>query len=206
MALRKEIINRIHISSVKVAIYKARSKTLAYRVAVVYNHIETIKSGLALDNIQVKSCLSIFSATLEEIFGYLDLLRNLDATLGKRVSQYGDDEECFCKWNETLQTCCEELDLIVPSDLFDAASDERDFDIDMKHLHHNLKNILARYVSMLMSPEKVIEANEKLLNQKLTERLLSKKRKRKVKPISHLTRIRLYGKLLSGGEVRIAIK
>ena len=175
--LHKDMINGIQTKSVKAVIHMARSKTLANRVTTVFKTIETIKSGLALDSIRIKSCFSMLSATLEEIAAYLDLLQKRDATLGKRVSQYGDDEECFCNWNETLQTCCEELRLAVPTDFFDAAADERDFNSDMKHLHHNLKEILAQYVNMLISPEKVVEANEKLLDQQLSGRSQSKTQK-----------------------------
>ena len=176
--LHKDIIIGIQTKSVKVVIHMARSKTLANRVTTVFKTIETTKSGLALDSVRVKSCISMLSATLEEILVYIDLLQKRDATLGKRVSQYGDDEECFCKWNESLQTCCDELSLAVPTDLFDASADERDFYIDMKHLHHNLKEILAQYVNMLLSPEKVVDANEKLLDQQLTERSQSKTQKK----------------------------
>ena len=177
ISLRKDILDNIKTRSRTVVIHKSRSKTLCERIQTIIDTIIATKSGLGLDGIRVKSYVSILSATLEEIIVYLDLLQKRDATLGKRVSQYGDDEECFGKWNETLQTCCFELDLAVPSGLFDSAVDERDFDTDMGYLHRNLKDILGKVVNLVVPTEKAVEANEKLLDQQLSERLQQKTQK-----------------------------
>ena len=152
-------------------IHKHRSTTLANRVKSI---VETIsKSNLnpaTINDIRVKGCLSLLDVCFEEINVYFQILQQQDNALGKRVKRYGSDEETFSKWNETLQTCCEDLNLTSLEQIFDSSRDLEDFNTDVKNLNINLKNIVEKVVDLFGTPEQAIEAIQKLLNQQQSQR------------------------------------
>ena len=152
-------------------IHKRRTTTLAYRVKIIVETIATMDMTSVVSNVHVKGSLALLDVSFEEINDYFLILQQKDNALGRRVKRYGSDEETFSKWNETLKTCCEDLNLTCLENLFDTNKDLEDFNGDMVNLNEGLKNIIEKVVDAFGTPEQAIEAIQKLLLQQHSELL-----------------------------------
>ena len=132
------------------------------RVRTVCDAIMPDLTGANIEKLKPNSSLVMLLATFEEIAEYLKILLKFDILLERQVKSFGSDEEKFLKWNETLRTCCIDLDLHFKSELFDENQDLRDFDQDLKELVGNLKIIFGN-----TSGESgiAVDATKKLLGQ-----------------------------------------
>jgi hypothetical protein len=150
-----------------VEIHKSRSKTLATRVKTMFDGITTLDPAKTnMNSIAVKGYLSMLLATLEEISVYFKILQKKDKGLGKRVKRFGADEETFCKWTETLQTCCLGVGLAFGNGLFDADQDSRDFNEDLEAIKQNLQEIWG----LAGATELDAEAGKELLEKQQGDR------------------------------------
>jgi hypothetical protein len=166
-----KFVKEIELYSGTVKIHKSRSKTVASRVKNVYDAATLIDLKATKTNtLLVQGSFAVLLATFEEISDYFALLQKEDNTLGKRVKSFGDDEEMFMKWNETLKTCSRDLDLVLADSVFDAAVDLQDFNQDVKELTFNLKGILEKIIGQLGTLELAVEASQKLLVKQEADR------------------------------------
>ena len=154
-----------------VEIHKCRFNTLSRRVKTTFDIIASEDiHDIDTESSHQKITLKILLATYEEIADYLKLLQNFGNALEKRVKSFGSDEEMFLKWNETLRTCCIDLNLIIPSTVFDEDQDLGDFDADLQALIGNLGKIYNKSGNNSRSVEVDMEASQKLLNQQQVDR------------------------------------
>lgn len=200
----KKLSIKIEQDSLKTEIHKSRSKTLGLRVKSIFECIASLDPKLVnLNDTRVKACFSMLLVCFEEICDYFSLLLAYSKTLGKRVEKFGSDEEAFSKWNETLQTCAEELNLPLEK-IFDNDVDLDDFNRDMEDLNAKLKFILEKVVNLFGSVELAVEANQKLLAQQQTDRTLYKTQKAVKTETTFDTKAIKYEKVIGrGGRVMI---
>jgi hypothetical protein len=155
-----KICKTIETLSSSPQIHKSKTITLAGRVKTVFDAISSSNS-INRSNVATAGYLSMLLATFEEIYSFLAILQKKDKALGKRVKRFGCDEETFSKWNETLETCCTGLGLVLETGLFDADLDLRDFSKDIEDLQLNLTEIFGPDTEKNMT----IEATEQLISQ-----------------------------------------
>jgi hypothetical protein len=166
-----KFINEIASYSETVKIHKYRSKTVSDRVKNVYAAVVMLDLKASKANpLLIQGALAMLLVTFEEISDYFKLLQKEDNNLGKRVRSFGDDEEMFLKWNETLKTCCRDLGLALVDKLFDAILDLQDFNQDVTNLNVNLKGILEKVIGQLGTLELAVEASQKLLEKQQADR------------------------------------
>ena len=156
----------IETYSTTAQIHKCRSQRLAVRVKRIFDAVAILDQGsINLKDIRVMGCLSMLLVTLEEIHDYFKILQQKDNTLAKRVKRFGSDDETFCKWNETLMTCFQELKLNCPDRVFDPEQDTIDYNHDMEDLKICRKSILEKDVAIIVSVGSAFEDNQRLLDQ-----------------------------------------
>ena len=166
-----EICTLIETYSELTVIHKCRSKTLAKRVKIMFTATASVDPNTAkMNDTMTKGYFSMLLATLEEICDYLKILQTKDTPLGKRVINFGIDEELFSKWNETLQTCSRDLKLVVDDRLFDSDQDLQDFNQDLKDLLLKLRDILEIVPGVFETVELAVEGIQQLLEQQKADR------------------------------------
>jgi hypothetical protein len=151
-----KLCNTIDTFSTFPEIHKARTKTLACRVKILFDTIASLdQTALKIENVATKGYLFMLMATFEEISLFFVILQKKDKILGKRVKRFGSDEESFSKWTETLQTCSTGLELVFEKAVFDAELDLRDFNQDMEALQLNLAEILVPVLGKGMGTDSI---------------------------------------------------